>query len=75
MQAWNLLCVMPYRASSRAKLRAAAELKLACPLLSLGRRMPGGSVLRSVRAVFVAVSYARRHAAVRDFASSSILEF
>ena len=65
---------MPYRASSRAKLRAAAELKLACPLLSLGRPMPGGSVLRSVRAVFVAVSYARRRAAVRDFASSSILE-
>ncbi len=31
------------------------EIKsLACPLLPLGRRMPGDSVLRSVRAVFVA---------------------
>ena len=37
------------------------EIKsLACPLLPLARRMLGGSVLRSVRAVFVAISYARR---------------
>ena len=42
------------------------EIKsLACPLLPLGRRMPGDSVLRSVRAVFVAISYARRRRSAR----------
>ena len=30
-----------------------------------GGRMPGGSILRSVRAVFVAISYARRRRSAR----------